>query len=413
VEAWLVEDEPKPASDEELVEAVLMDEESETMPVATPLPAASEIRKPPAPTLDSRTDAAEENIPVVLPVAQQPAPTARPVAPPAGDVPYLALPRAADVDLPVQLRAVADGLADLEPPPEVLALGRPERVFRQISLLEAALELPGPWLKAVLPSPEWLFGGIGAGLAGAGLVMFLIMAVVPWEARSTVFLLGLSGMLLGGGLIVAAWHHAGFAPRFTYAIYRDALACMQHEAWTVVPWAEVVSFHGYYNLGSRASLLLRDGCELQLAGVFSRCQLSKEVERRLFPVLLQRAVTALENGKTVLFGPVGVSHRGLTYKGKSVEWSEVVRIDLMPPNQGAGGVIGGLAGALAAVHVRLMITRYGENPSYMKDWHRWCDEPFPLLPNRAVLLKLLHTLRPQHVPMAVARVLGVFMPALF
>ena len=178
-----------------------------------------------------------------------------------------------------------------------------------------------------------------------------------------------------------------------------------------MPWEDVSEFHGHYALGTRATLIICDGRELPL-GEGIRCpgQLYKEVERHVFPLQLRRTLAVLDTGKKVWFGPLGVSRTGLTYKGKGIAWHEVDRIDLASPN--AAGGVAGVVGAMTTVHVRLLIGKRGETAPWFPDKRHWCDELFPTIPNRAVLLKLLQTLRPEHVPMTASKVLGVFMPSL-
>jgi hypothetical protein len=402
-------------------------------PVAPPAPPSATAASGELPNLglEPVRRPVAEDIPVVLPARPKPPSEDRadkPIVPPAEDIPFAVplptesekllapdLPRAADIQR-TRSRTPSEELAAFHPPPEVVVLGPPDRVFTQTTVLKATWAQLGPGASALVPNPEWLALGLGVGVAVAGLLLLLAIAVVPWDAKKYFFLIGMAALVFGGALIALAWQTWIHKPKYSYALYPQALVCVQNGTWTIVTWDEVAEFRGHYNWGSRASLVKRDGRELRLGEhILFPGRLYKEVERRLFPLLLRRAVEALDVGKRVWFGPIGVSRRGLTYKGKDIEWHEIDRIDLASPNGagGTGGAIGGLVGAMGALHIHLLIAKRGDPAGLLSHWNRWCDELFPVLPNRAVLLKLLHTLRPPTVSMTVSKALGVFMPPLF
>lgn len=144
-------------------------------------------------------------------------------------------------------------LADLDPPPEVLALGEPEQVFRQRSG-----GAKGAWL-------SFFLFGVPSGLVGLLLLSVPVAVLfIREEERAKIEplmllvppLFSLFFFAVAGFLYVQA-ASAGGVP--AYAVYPTALAICRDGAWSVVAWDEVseVLPHGLFRW--HPALRLADG----------------------------------------------------------------------------------------------------------------------------------------------------------
>jgi hypothetical protein len=192
-------------------------------------------------------------------------------------------------------------------PPEVRALGEPERVYRPL------------WWLALMREWPAVFIGLGAAL---GLLMIVLLASLgmPDNPFTCGFVFGVIGFVIT--LVVLPLLPAALP---TYAVCRDALVVMLDDTYTVIPWGAVV------RLDAPQVLLLTNG---------QRCPLSPNVEclsglhrditfrvaERLLPPILQ----TLDAGGSVAFGPFTVSKAGLARGGHKLPWGEVARISVSP-----------------------------------------------------------------------------------
>jgi hypothetical protein len=158
----------------------------------------------------------------------------------------------------------ADVLVDLQPPPEVTALGRPDQVFRLTPSMRNLLAYGGQALGvAALSLTVWVM--VGASLQG--------QANAFWVPPALVFV-ALSCILL----VWAGKVHRGPV----YAFFPGALALCQDGHWSVLPWEDVRAFRDRSGLALYPSLALRDGGTVVLrSDLFDPTPFYEEVKRYL------------------------------------------------------------------------------------------------------------------------------------
>jgi hypothetical protein len=299
----------------------------------------------------------------------------------------------------------------LQPPPEVVALGEPEKVV----LLSKHWGSTDSWMNRFESDANF---SAGWSLTAVGVVCLLlgVFAVAkksPVEAVQVLW--GLTVLSSIPGVYILRYRPfvvRPVAPAYAYAFYPEALAYYQEGAWKVVRWDEVEGFVGPSPGDSDVQLTLQDGSKLTMhnAGGFTARDAAGLVERRTFQPLLSRALAQLDRGDAVQFGPLGVSRHQLTYRGTALPWDNVEKIEVAtPPN------VGGLVGAMQALKVRLRISRRVPPPSLL--WGKmgqpsptFFEEQFLPLPNRAVLLALLDSGRPPHTKLKVDDAVNLYMP---
>ena len=125
----------------------------------------------------------------------------------------------------------ADELVDLQPPPEVTALGRPDQVFRLTPTTRNLLAYGGQAL-GVAALALTVYVMVGASLQG--------VANFWWVPPALVFV-ALSCILL----VWAGKVHRGPV----YAFFPEALALCQDGHWSVLPWEDVRAFRDRSGLG--------------------------------------------------------------------------------------------------------------------------------------------------------------------
>ena len=281
------------------------------------------------------------------------------------------------------------------PPPEVVALGEPECVFKTWGL-------SSPFFNS-MQDPHSAFNRAGRGLVGLlciamAALFFYGVTQSQQPGRTVGVILGI--IFAGMGLWLAAWpflkrQYKPTESVLVYAFYRDALVFAQNNVWMMLRWDEICEFHGHRPGVPQGSLRTQDGREMPLyRPVTDPDGLFREVERRLSTRLLPRAQQAVEAGQTVAFGPVGVSKAGLTCNAKSIAWEQVDRVGVE--------VLGpGPTGGLHGIGLHLLIGTQGG---------LWAAEPFLPLPNRDLLVQLLERVKPSRVPLAITRVPEFFPP---
>jgi hypothetical protein len=271
-------------------------------PTAAPRPAASLPAAPfatsicelPGPGLGRRPRPAEEWIPSVLPARPAPQPRERPP-----DV-IPVRPRGA------QLYRSFPG----KTPPEVRALGEPERVhppewfatlvrqYAPLSVLPGVLMCLG--LFGLLAAPDMPDNPFLSGLVFAGIGVGLCFVVLPF------FPVKLQ----------------------TCAVCRDALVLIEDDDFTVIPWDTITQ------LNAPRSLVTADGQSFALSsnveglGTLHETVLSRVAERLLPPML-----ATLRAGGSVAFGPFRVSGTGIGCEGRMLPWGEVGKMNI-PANPG-------------------------------------------------------------------------------
>jgi hypothetical protein len=262
---------------------------------AAPRPAASLLAAPFAtsicerPGLGRRPRSAEEWIPSVLPARPAPQPPARlpdviPVRPGGAQL-YRSFPG--------------------KTPPEVRALGEPERVhppgwfatlvrqYAPLSVLLGVLMCLGLFGLLAAPDmpdnpllPGLVFAGIGVGLC------FVVLPCLPVKLQ-------------------------------TYAVCRDALVLIEDDDFIVIPWDAITQ------LNAPRSLVTADGQSFALSssaeglGTLHETVLSRVAERLLPPML-----ATLREGGTVAFGPFRVSGAGVGYEGRMLSWNEIGKMNI-------------------------------------------------------------------------------------
>lgn len=141
-------------------------------------------------------------------------------------------------------------LADLQPPAEVVALGRPEQLFRAPPALRTISGTAGQAVAMVLIAVPILVGGYLLSRRPVDLGMH--PAVVVLIAFSCFGIAGLAAFFMFKSDQIRS------SP--AYAFFPEALALWQDEKWSVIRWEEIDQFQR----DPQPSLLLRDGSKIIL-----------------------------------------------------------------------------------------------------------------------------------------------------
>jgi len=280
-------------------------------------------------------------------------------------------------------------LSLFKPPPEVVALGKPQQTFQVDGWND-------PWS----PTSVWAANITGVVCILFAAVMLFGSTQVKADSPGRMVALVMGGIFIVMGLGVIflrfMFERNALVP---CALYRDALAFGRDESWTIVRWDEVAEFRGPYPGHMDAVLTMRGGRKVSLPRmVVDPDGLCREVERRTAALVLKQAQASVDSGMTVTFGAFGVSQSGLTYRGQSIGWEEITALAIAPLARPEGGHVGGVRGL--GMHLQIG-----------KDGHTWCTEPFLPIPNRTVFLRLLAKLHPPEVEMIVERATGLYDPA--
>jgi hypothetical protein len=171
----------------------------------------------------------------------------------------------------------AEQLNNLLPPPEVTALGTPERV---VALAQGCGSTEGLWGRMVM-DPAFL---AGAGLILVAGVCLALGGVAASVAPPVVLivLFGAGALMLAAGGYLLLWCERRVNVKYVsaaYALYPETLAYLHHGRWAVVRWDEVVECRA----GSPTGLLVtRDGTRLTLenGSSFGPSAVLREVETR-------------------------------------------------------------------------------------------------------------------------------------
>jgi hypothetical protein len=114
-------------------------------------------------------------------------------------------------------------------------------------------------------------------------------------------------------------------------------------------------------------------------------------------------IEMLQAGETVEFGALGLNQTGVLYKGKTIAWKEIEKVQIAAR---AGGQAGALVGAIQGTPLELRIKR--KEGGVMGGY--FCKEAFLGIPNRAVLIKLVYNKLPRGTKMEFERMAGYYMP---
>jgi hypothetical protein len=240
--------------------------------------------------------------------------------------------------------------------PEVKALGEFEQHF------------PAPWIITVAHEQPVPFIAVGAVLTLTG---FAVLLTLCWGGAVGMVVLGL--VLAGLGL--AAVSLPFWQTQFPgYLIYRQALVIVEGNLFTVVPWSALTE------LNHPRTLVAGPGEKFELSNITGDLgRLYDAVQSRLRDRLMTPALAALENGRPVRFGPVGVSTAGLYYGGQTLEWSQVARM-------------------VINIHIRQGI----QSKRTLALWRHhglsaWCEIDLNNVPNDWFLLDLVKRVCPPHL----------------
>jgi hypothetical protein len=297
-------------------------------------------------------------------------------------------------------------------PPEIAALGPPEKVFSEVSLQD--------WWQAVNRSlaqmPRHLRHRIGLALLVVGLLAMVTALCLPYTIlailRTVVFMTGF--LATSGGVLYLVGRLPPVpepTPATTYALYPDGVACFEGGTWTLIRWSDVVEHRGQCPGAPFARVVLRDGRKLTLRkeGIRRGAELLRAVECRTLRPRLDQTLAALDAGQTVWFDPLGVGKDGLHHAGKTLAWEDLDRIEVASPLN--AGVIGSLNVRLLirprAPQCRASLLGGSLEPS-AASW--WLDLPFLHLPDRAVLLTILEARRPGACQLLISGALSCYMP---
>lgn len=318
-------------------------------------------------------------------------------------------------------------LQQLEPPPEVVALGQPEK----------AVLLTRHWGSVHAPIARCLSDVhlVAACSLMALAVFFGAMGMLSLHKKAPVTVLritfggGIACLAIGAGFMLT--RKSGRHVHHAYAYYPEAFVYFQQGKWKVIRWTDIVEYVGPWPGSSDARVKLQDGTELKLLrGFWADTSMLMEVERRSLVPLMERATAAFGAGESVAFGPLSVSQHGLTYSGdsfadkfkrlltqdlgsqKTLAWEDIERIEVVPDASRYGGLVGGMQ----ALHLRLKIGRCSLQGSTLlwgkmgEDKGRWFNDRLLPIPNRLVLLTLLCAWRPARTKVEVVELISMYMP---
>jgi hypothetical protein len=208
-------------------------------------------------------------------------------------------------------------------PPEVLALGRAERLHR-------------PW-----PVVAFLHKHRRATVAAAlalGLTMLLLpllLGALPRRDNTSLFLLSLLGLAVAGLSLVP------LGPLRSFAVYRDVLVVVEGDDFTVLPWDAVasVTFGDNFTTADGRKFSLHDFTPVEGARA-----LAQTIQERVLDRLASEALELIEKGGSAVFGPFTVNATSLGYKGKTLLWEQVSHLSIQAPhrrglNVGADGAL--------------------------------------------------------------------------
>jgi hypothetical protein len=320
--------------------------------------------------------------------------------------------------------------SSLPAPPEVVALGRAEKVFARA---DATIAADNAVNKANAGSeandaPDsryiaFVILAVGALLLLGGLLGFATGAV---SRGAAIICLLLSLLLVGAGLFtylqaeqasatkempdipVVATPEAvsgatATAEEFAYGLYPHALSYLHEGQWSVAHWDDVREFRPHDMGSTNAALELNDGRKLTLLReVAGASELIKQVELRTYMPLVARLGAAIEDGETVQFGDFSVNKKEIHFRGRPLAWKDIGKIEIHAP-----ATLGNLTGGAQNRSIELRI-----QPTGGRSAPRFCAEPFLSIPNRAILLKMLRRYCPPGATMTVAPGIQAFMPTL-
>lgn len=241
-------------------------------------------------------------------------------------------------------------------PPEVAALGVPERMHRV-----------GSWVL-------WLCGLVGlAAMGPAGMCFYFLWR--PFGANPpppVVALIGGCVFALAGLVIIGM---GVWARQFSYVVYPEALVQVHGRRCQIFRWGQIQEvFEKRMGPQARYRIGLGDGRKISIAYIVKDHQiLGNTIVTRVAERVLPKALETFDAEGTVSFGPLSISRDVLTYKGKSVAWDQVTRLNLEfnPP----------------ARSTQLEVWVSGKRLA-------WCSVPDRTIPNLSVFLELAATARP-------------------
>jgi hypothetical protein len=164
--------------------------------------------------------------------------------------------------------------------------------------------------------------GIGClvcfGLAGA-----ICYAVLHQPNKSPQAGLGLAALFALGGS--ACLYMVLTLGELSCLVFRDALVWKRGKDAQVIPWDHVRDiFQTLHPVWKKYRLTARNGFDLTLnENIGNARALGELIEEKVTAHRLPAALADLEAGKAIRFGPLGVSHAGLSFDGESAVWGEV------------------------------------------------------------------------------------------
>jgi hypothetical protein len=321
-------------------------------------------------------------------------------------------------------------LQQLEPPPEVVALGQPDKAMLLTRHCGSIYSPLARWLSDMHLVAACSLMALAVFLGAMG--MLALHKKAPVTVLQITFGGAVACLGIGAGFMLTRktgtnYHHVHHA----YAYYPEALVYFQKGDWKIIRWTDIVEYAGNSPGSGDASVKLHDGTELKLLkGFWADSGVLMEIERRSLVPLMERATAAFGAGKSVTFGPLSVSQHGLTYSGnsfadkckrfltqdmgseKTLAWEDIERIEVVPETNNQGGLIGGMQ----ALHLRLKIGRRSKQGWTLmwgkmgEDKGRWFNDRLLTIPNRLLLLTLLCAWRPAQTKVEVAEQISLYMP---
>jgi hypothetical protein len=179
--------------------------------------------------------------------------------------------------------------------------------------------------------PERVFRGSGWGrLAGwlCCLVCFGLAAAIGYGVahqpdkppHAGLALIGLAGI---GGFV--SLYVALTLGRLTYLVFPDALVQRRGRHVRIVPWDDIREVYQEVHASWKRYQIFTQASVIEVtSNVGNYCALGDLVGKKVAENLLPAALSDLEAGRTVPFGPLAANAGALCFDGLSCPWSQVV-----------------------------------------------------------------------------------------
>jgi hypothetical protein len=116
-----------------------------------------------------------------------------------------------------------------------------------------------------------------------------------------------------------------------YLVYSDGLAAVTGGTFEFMAWKDVdVVAHVWIKMDHQVVLKTGDDRQMMVRNGFTEMgELHLAIYQQVNKVLLPRALSKIEEGKSVRFGPFTLSRTGLKYKDRKARWNEITSMKIV------------------------------------------------------------------------------------